>query len=60
MARLTEAERAQLKRSTAVRQQPPKPRLLTPAEYVAFATLASKAARVSKRPHITGGGNWKL
>ncbi|HUG10118.1 MAG TPA: hypothetical protein VMM36_03850 [Opitutaceae bacterium] len=60
MARLTEAERAQLKRSTSVREQPPKPRLLTPAEYVAFATLASKVARVAKRPPFTGGEHWKL
>lgn len=60
MARLTDAERTELKRSTAERDQPPKPRLLTPAEYVAFATFASKASRVAKRPYITGGEHWKL
>ena len=60
MAKLTESERVQLKRATAVEETPPKPRLLSPAEYVAFATLASKAARVSKPAPITGGKHWKL
>ena len=60
MAKLTESERAQLKRPTVVCESPPTPRLLSPAEYVAFATLASKAARLPKRAPIVGGKHWKL
>jgi hypothetical protein len=60
MAKLTESERAQLKRATAVCESPPKPRLLSPAEYVAFATLASKAAQTRKPAPIAGGKHWKL
>jgi len=60
MAKLTESERAQLKRATHVEEGPPKPRLLSPAEYVAFATLASKAARPRNRTPISGGKHWKL
>jgi len=60
MARLTETERVQLKRSTAVREAPPLPPVRPARDYGAFASFASRLARVAKPKPITGGLHWKL
>jgi hypothetical protein len=71
MARLTDEEREELLRATRGRteetgtapdcigSEPPRSRLLTPLEYIEFATFASRFDR-SAKPVAFGGEHWKL
>lgn len=61
MARLTDREKKQLREAT--RNNPPapapRPRTMTPREYVEFATFAARFARGTK-PVRFSGDRWRL
>lgn len=69
MARLSSEEKAELLRVAHARatlgapprrgSEPPPRRLLTPREYLEFATFASRLDR-SRKPADFSGTNWKL
>lgn len=60
MARLTKSEREQLRRPVRDTIQPGPKKPASVSEYVAFATFASRLARVAKPKPIVGGEHWKL
>lgn len=61
MAKLTEAEKAQLSRPTSPgKQKEPRPPALPPRDYVAFATFASGATPLASKPARFQGEHWKL
>lgn len=60
MARITQVERSQWKQVVADNLRPEKPTGRSVADYIAFATLASRMARIPKPKLIKGGDYWRL
>jgi hypothetical protein len=60
MARLTQVERSQLQRTLRDSRQPEKAKVGSLANYIAFATFASRLSRKPAPKLIQGGDHWKL
>jgi hypothetical protein len=60
MARLTQVERSQWQQVVPDKLRPQKRMVRSVAEYIAFATLASRMARTPRTKFIKGGDYWRL